>query len=152
MKVLNLQCEHQHSFEGWFASEDDFVQQGERGLLTCPMCGSATVHKMLSAPRLNLKSARSNEPPASAKPDAAAVSHVPAALQAQWLQAVRTLMAKTEDVGERFATEVRAMHYGDAEERAVRGQATPQQAMELIEEGIEVLPLPALDVFKEPLQ
>ena len=61
-------------------------------------------------------------------------------------------MANTEDVGERFATEVRAMHYGDAEERAVRGQATPQQAIELIEEGIEVLPLPALDVFKEPLQ
>jgi hypothetical protein len=152
MKVLNLQCEHQHSFEGWFASEDDFVQQLDRGLLTCPVCGSATVHKTLSAPRLNLKSSRTREPQAPAKADATPVSHVPAQLQAQWLQAVRTLMANTEDVGERFATEVRAMHYGDAEERAVRGQATPQQAMELIEEGIEVLPLPALDVFKEPLQ
>ncbi len=152
MKVLNLQCEHQHSFEGWFASEDDFVQQLDRGLLTCPVCGSATVHKTLSAPRLNLKSSRTREPQAPAKADATPVSHVPAQLQAKWLQAVRTLMANTEDVGERFATEVRAMHYGDAEERAVRGQATPQQAIELIEEGIEVLPLPALDVFKEPLQ
>lgn len=152
MKVLNLQCEHQHSFEGWFASEDDFVQQLDRGLLTCPLCGSASVQKMLSAPRLNLKSARAAEPQAPAKADTSPMSHIPAELQATWLQAVRTLMTKTEDVGERFAAEVRAMHYGDAEERAVRGQATPEQAKELIEEGIEVLPLPALDVFKEPLQ
>jgi hypothetical protein len=161
MKVLDLQCTHQHSFEGWFASEDDYVQQLHKGMLACPMCGSTDVHKTLSAPRLNLKTSRQDSSvPAAAAPvakpnESAPTSNalsVPPALQAQWLKAMRAIVAQTEDVGERFADEVRAMHHGDADERAIRGKTTPDVAMELLEEGIDILPLPSLDAVKETLQ
>jgi hypothetical protein len=155
MKVLNLQCSHQHDFEGWFASEDDFHQQLERGLLSCPLCGDAQVRKMLSAPRLNLGRTR-DEPVARAGSDDGLVELGRTApgseLQARLLRAMRELMSKTEDVGERFADEARAMHHGDMEQRNIRGRTTPEVAMELIEEGVEVMPLPALPALKETLQ
>jgi hypothetical protein len=160
MKVLNLQCIHQHSFEGWFASEDDYVGQLQTGMLACPLCGSTDVQKTLSAPRLNLKTSRQESRGATAAhpsnanapaPVSNAMS-VPPALQAQWLKAMRAIVAQTEDVGERFADEVRAMHHGDTDERAIRGKTTPDVAMELLEEGIDILPLPSLDVVKETLQ
>lgn len=154
MKVLNLQCAHQHGFEGWFASEDDFRQQLERGLLSCPICGEPSVQKLPSAPRLNLGHAR--EPaerpaPAVAAPGSVDMAAAPA-LQGLMLRALRELMDKTEDVGERFADEARAMHQGEIEQRAIRGRTSPEVALELIEEGIDVLPLPALPSIKETLQ
>lgn len=160
MKVLDLQCEHQHVFEGWFASEDDYHQQLERGLLSCPVCGATEVHKMLSAPRLNLGRGEPGQPEEAAAPaqtppaDAgvAAGHGVPAALQAQVLRAMRELVARTEDVGERFADEARAMHHGEIEQRSIRGRATREVAQELLDEGIEILPLPDLPVVKETLQ
>lgn len=155
MKVFDLQCEHQHVFEGWFASEDDYHQQLERGLLACPVCASVRVGKMLSAPRLNL--GRGEEKVSSgagpvAAPSAAVAKDLPPGLQAQVLRAMRELMAGTEDVGERFADQARAMHHGDIEPRNIRGRTTPDVAQELIEEGIEILPLPDLPVIKETLQ
>jgi hypothetical protein len=152
MKVLNLQCTHGHGFEGWFASDGDFQQQLERGQLGCPLCGDLHVRKMLSAPRLNL--GRSREVAMAPAPDA--VSEVvvhpspEASMQARLLQALRDLVSQSEDVGERFADQARAMHHGDLEQRNIRGRTTPQVAMELIEEGIEVLPLPG--AVKETLQ
>lgn len=155
MKVLNLQCAHQHDFEGWFASEDDFHQQLERGLLSCPLCGDAQVRKMLSAPRLNLGRVRETVTAPNA-PEAGMVEMGRTApgseLQGRLLRAVRELMSKTEDVGERFADEARAMHHGEMEQRNIRGRTTPEVAMELIEEGIDVMPLPALPALKETLQ
>lgn len=152
MKVLDLQCEHQHVFEGWFASEDDYSQQLERGLLTCPVCGTNAVQKMLSAPRLNL--GRGEAPVAEAPTQAQAQANAPdmAGMQAHMLRAMRELMARTEDVGERFADEARAMHNGEIERRNIRGRTTPDVARELLEEGIEILPLPDLPVVKETLQ
>jgi len=151
MKVLNLQCEHGHDFEGWFGSEDDFQQQLERDQIACPFCGHNGVRKMLSAPRLNLGATAVAEVPVHSE-----VTLGPAtagsALQARWLRAMRELVAQSEDVGERFADQARAMHHGELEQRNIRGQATPEVAMELIEEGIEVMPLPALPVVKETLQ
>lgn len=153
MKVLDLQCERQHVFEGWFASEDDYHQQLERGLLSCPVCGATEVQKMLSAPRLNLGRgdiATTDETPA---PQPAAVSQgAPAGLQGQVLRAMRELISRTEDVGERFADEARAMHHGEIEQRSIRGRTSPDVARELIDEGIEILPLPDLPVVKETLQ
>jgi len=145
MKVLNLQCSQRHVFEGWFASEDAFRQQLQSGQVECPFCGDTAVAKMPSAPRLNLGAGR-NEPRQQlvATPDAA--------LQAAWLKMARQVMANTEDVGERFAQEARRIHYGESEERGIRGQATPQQAEALQEEGIEVLPLPIPQVLKGTLQ
>lgn len=155
MKVLNLQCAHQHDFEGWFASESDFHQQLEDGLLSCPLCGDAQVRKMLSAPRLNLGRAREEAPVATPAGDGMVEMGRPAPgseLQGRLLRAVRELMSKTEDVGERFADEARAMHHGELAQRNIRGRTTPEAAMELIEEGIDVMPLPALPALKETLQ
>ncbi|MFP5467033.1 MAG: DUF1178 family protein [Gammaproteobacteria bacterium] len=155
MKVFDLQCEHQHVFEGWFASEDDYLQQLERGLLECPVCASARVGKMLSAPRLNLGRGEEKLPPREGPVPARSVAvakDLPQGLQAQVLRAMRELVAGTEDVGERFADEARAMHHGDIEQRNIRGRTTPDVAQELIEEGIEILPLPDLPVIKETLQ
>jgi hypothetical protein len=157
MKVLNLQCAHQHEFEGWFGSEDDFVSQLGRGLVTCPLCGDAHIQKKLSAPRLNLRSGRDEAGPSTPPGAAVAISNHAAnpelaALQARMLKALREVVANTEDVGERFADEARAMHSGEVEHRNIRGQATPQEALAMLEEGIEVIALPPLPVVKETLQ
>ncbi|QTW18460.1 DUF1178 family protein [Comamonas kerstersii] len=150
MKVFDLHCPLDHVFEGWFASEEDFRSQLDRGLVECPMCGSKELCKGLSAPRLNL----------GAQPAAAAPAPVPDetdrrklhALQAAWLEVSRKIAAKTEDVGERFAEEALRMHKGEEPERPIRGQATPQQAMELLEEGVPVMPLALPKSSKETLQ
>ena len=149
MKVLNLQCGEQHVFEGWFASEDAFQDQLQRGLVDCPMCGDTAVAKLPSAPRLNLGAAAPAQPP-SAPMDVAAMPQ--AKLQRAWMQMVRQVMANTEDVGERFAEEARRIHYGETEERGIRGKASPQETEALLDEGIGVLPLPVPKALKGPLQ
>lgn len=158
MKVLNLQCSGGHVFEGWFASEDDFQDQQARQLVACPLCSDTAVSKMLSAPRLNL--GRGSEPspvrdparPAAGEQAGPVAALPPQAMQAAWLQMVRRVLAQTEDVGERFADEARRIHHGEAAERGIRGQATPQQTEELLEEGIAVMPLPIPDSLKNTLQ
>ena len=137
MKVLNLQCAHQHGFEGWFASEDDFQGQLGRWLVECPMCGDTTITKMLSAPRLNLGATKE---PTPERQDV--MSPTGRTLQAAWLKMAREVMANTEDVGERFAEEARRIHYGEVDERNIRGQASREETEALIEEGISVMPLP----------
>ncbi len=163
MKVLDLQCLQGHAFEGWFSSEDDFQTQLAGGMLTCPMCGEAEVAKLPSAPRLNLSGA-TQAPVAPQRPEAPGAAPrqnqastdvaalPPQALQAAWLHMVRRVMANTEDVGQRFAEEARRMHYGEAEARGIRGQATAEQTGELLDEGIAVMPLPVPDGFKDTLQ
>jgi hypothetical protein len=144
MKVLDLQCSAHHQFEGWFASEEDFQGQLGRGLVECPMCGDKAVEKKLSAPRLNFGAAAPGKQEVMTAPDTR--------LQAAWLKMVRHVMANTEDVGERFAEEARKIHYGETEERGIRGQATPEQTQALLEEGVEVLPLPIPAALKGPVQ
>ncbi|MBC5767148.1 DUF1178 family protein [Ramlibacter albus] len=145
MKVLNLQCSSGHAFEGWFASEDDFQGQHARGLVECPMCGDQHVQKLPSAPRLNLGAARE-------EPKREVMATPDAAMQAAYLKMVRHVMANTEDVGERFADEARKIHYGESEERGIRGKASREQTEALLEEGIGVMPLPIPDALKGPLQ
>jgi len=139
MKVYNLTCEHDHRFEGWFSSEEDFKSQSEARQISCPVCESDAIRKLPSAPRLNLSPAQ--EP----KADTAVV-------QKQLLELVRKIVANTDDVGERFAEEARRMHYNEAPERAIRGVASVQEFEALAEEGIDVLPLPLPDALKQPLQ
>ncbi len=175
MKVLNLQCGAGHGFEGWFGSEADIADQQARGLLTCPVCSSHEIHRLPSAPRLNLSGAR--EPRASAVPAGAGPGTTPAVpatvrqpapptppamtpeaaahaavMQAAYLHAVRELMARTEDVGPRFAEEARRIHYGETEERQIRGKTTPDEAEALREEGIEFFSVPVPDGVDGPLQ
>lgn len=162
MKVLDLQCLHGHAFEGWFSSDDDFRQQMAARMIACPMCGEAAVAKMPSAPRLNLSGASAAPAAASpvspkaqeggAAPAGSVAALPPAALQAAWMQMVRRVMANTEDVGQRFAEEARRMHYGEAQERGIRGQATQAETEELMDEGIAVMPLPMPPDFDNPLQ
>lgn len=150
MKVLNLQCTQGHGFEGWFGSEDDFQDQLGRGLVSCPLCGDASVAKLPSAPRLNFGAAAPEARPAAAKQEVVAAPD--AALQAAWMKMVRHVMANTEDVGERFAEEARKIHYGESGERGIRGQASPEETEALLDEGIAVLPLPVPKGLKGPLQ
>ena len=140
MKVLDLQCPHGHRFECWFASTDDFEAQLSRKLVECPVCGATEVSRMPSAPRLNLSGATQTRP---------AESH---ALQAQVMRALREVLEKTENVGERFAEEARRIHYNEAPARSIRGVTTPEDAQALVEEGIDVMPLPIPAALKEPLQ
>lgn len=151
MKVLNLQCEHGHGFEGWFGSEADHVDQQARGLLECPLCGSKSVQRLPSAPRLNLSGATS-APSAPAASQAPAPTPERASVEALWLQAVRHVISNTEDVGERFTEEARRIHYGETPERAIRGQASPDQAQSLRDEGIEVFSMAVPEAAKGPLQ
>ena len=113
------------------------------------MCGDASITKLPSAPRLNLGAA---ETAPAAAPKQEVVSSPNPDLQAAWMQLVKQVMANTEDVGERFAEEARKIHYGETEQRGIRGQASREETQELLEEGIGVLPLPIPKGIKGPLQ
>ncbi len=151
MKVLNLRCERDHSFEGWFASEDDFQSQFDRGLVECPLCGGKSITRLPTAPRLNVSRSRALVAPPSddSSPPVSPEAHT---IQDMWLRAVQHVLASTDDVGERFAEEARRMHYGETEERAIRGKASVADAQALQEEGIEVLSMPLPLAAKGTLQ
>lgn len=150
MIVFDLECgPSAHRFEGWFKSTDDFARQQERGLVGCPQCGSADVAKALTAPRLARKGnqlpvptpkpdAPSTKQPAMASPklppEALAMMHALAAIQAEAIK-------QSQYVGDKFAEETRAMHYGDKDHATIHGQATREEAEELWEEGIPIAPL-----------
>jgi len=175
MKVLNLRCSKLHSFEGWFASEDDFQSQQARNLVQCPVCADGEILKMPSAPRLNF-GGRSAEH-ADLSPDDAAtpavmnseqqlanhktnglaivngLSDLPnISEQTAFLAALRQVMAATENVGRQFAEEARRMHYGETPARNIRGQASSREALEMQEEGIEIMALPFISASAETLQ
>ena len=161
MKVLDLQCDLGHCFEGWFGSEADYANQQQRGLLTCPVCASASVSKMPSAPRLNFGASQptsvQQETPLT-KPETVPVKQdlvtggAEQMLQAAWLQVARQILKQTEDVGSQFAEEARKIHYGESPQRGIRGQATRDETESLLEEGIEVMPLALPESLKGPLQ
>ncbi|GGZ10742.1 DUF1178 family protein [Novosphingobium colocasiae] len=163
MIVYDLACAHGcPRFEGWFRSSDDFDRQLVAGLLCCPACGSASVSKALQAPRLARKgnqlqpvSTPATTPttsapeklPAAPVSGAAPVASGPLPAQAvEMLHKLATMQAEilkhSRDAGPRFAEDARAMHYGEKEAAPIHGQATIEEARELIEEGIEVMPLP----------
>lgn len=151
MKVLDLSCTHGHSFEGWFGSEDDFQSQLERQLVECPMCGDTQVLKKLSAPRLNFGASAPQATSATPTREVAAMPSDPQ-LQAAWMKMVRHVMENTEDVGTQFAEEARRIHYGESDERNIRGQASRDETEALLDEGIAVMPLPIPKALKGPIQ
>ena len=119
--------------------------------MECPLCADKLITRLPSAPRLNLSGAREPVPvpPPEAKPT---VEARPADLQAAWLHTVRHLLAHTEDVGNRFAEEARRIHYGEEPHRGIRGQATPEERLALLEEGIETMSIPLPVALKGPVQ
>ncbi len=144
MKVLDLACRHGHRFEGWFDSESDYLDQVARHFIECPVCGDVAIAKCLSAPRLNLGRTDVEEPKAT---EMTASDRLDLALQTAWMAWVGRIVANTDDVGRSFAEEARKIHYGEAKERGIRGQASPDQAQELLDEGIEVMLLPLSELM-----
>ncbi|HEY0297039.1 MAG TPA: DUF1178 family protein [Bordetella sp.] len=142
LKVFDLQCEHGHVFEGWFASHDDYDAQRARGLVACPMCDSKEITKRLSAPHLNVSHLHAPEPAAPAAP-ASGSEAAAATLQARVMRQVRELIRSADNVGPRFAEEARRIHEGEADNRPIRGTATQEERTELAEDGIDVMALPA---------
>jgi hypothetical protein len=158
MIVFNLGCQHGHRFDGWFASADDCASQQQRGLLECPICGDKTITKHLSAPRINLGAAPA---PASQAPSAEQSSAPVAAEAAERMRMIAaqtafyrhlaSMLERSDDVGDRFPEEARRIHYNEAPERQIHGVATREETIELLDEGIAVLPLPVKVPRKDEL-
>jgi hypothetical protein len=153
MIVFDLECRPSgHRFEGWFGSSDDYASQQERGLVTCPSCGVANVVKAPMAPNLGVKGKQliavpTPQAPAPSQASSKAMSKGAIPPEAiKMMQALAEMQSKALEksrwVGDSFAETSREMHYGEREAEPIHGQATMQQAKELIEEGIEVAPLP----------
>lgn len=143
----NLVCEAAHGFECWFPSSDSYETQVARGLVTCPNCGSAAVTKAVMAPRVARKD-RQPAPTVPVAPAAEAPVRMISEPERQLREAIKALhahvAAHSEHVGTRFAEEARKIHYGESEGRSIHGEASLDEARALIEEGIDVAPLPSL--------
>ena len=146
-----LRCEQNHSFESWFQSSSAYDSQVKRKLVACPVCGSARVEKAIMAPRIVGKKGRDKAPAPVETAAEAPASESTALMMAQErelrakIKELRDHIVKNADnVGEKFPNEARAMHYGDKEHRPIYGEASPEEARALIDEGVEVSPLPVL--------
>jgi hypothetical protein len=146
-----LRCERGHAFESWFQTSSAYDSQVKRKLVTCPACGSAKVEKAIMAPQIVGKKGRDSAPPAPAVASEVTAPGSTPLMMAQErelrakLKELRDHIVKNaDDVGERFPNEARKMHYGDLEHRPIYGEASPEEARALIEEGVEVSPLPVL--------
>jgi hypothetical protein len=149
-----LRCAQGHSFESWFQSSSAYETQEKRKLVSCPSCGSTKVERDIMAPQIVTRKRRESGAPAAPAPAVATEVTAPAPtplLMAQErelrakLKELRDHIVKNADnVGERFPSEARKMHYGDIEHRPIYGEASPDEARALIEEGVDVTPLPVL--------
>lgn len=135
MIVFDLQCAHGHGFEGWFDSGEAFEHQLASDLVRCPACDSATVTRVPSA---RVAVPRGGETAAPSLPET--VAGLPAELLAKLRDAVRS----AENVGRRFPEEARKIHYQEVPHRPIRGEATAEEARELVEEGVEFAPIPPI--------
>jgi hypothetical protein len=147
MRVLDLHCSNGHTFEGWFASEQDFLDQGHKSLVQCPVCADSTITKKLSAPRLNLSGQLASDPQTTEAPPTDMVHMVAQA----WAALSKKVLDNSEDVGQQFAEEARRIHYGESRLRAIRGQTTLDEVHSLVDEGIEVMPLLVPESHKNSL-
>ncbi|WP_243370440.1 DUF1178 family protein [Microvirga solisilvae] len=137
-----LACEQAHEFESWFPSSEAFEEQRKRGFVTCPFCNSAKVDKQIMAPSV----ARTDKAPvvqADMQP-MAVLSDKEQEIRAALRALCEQVLKNSEDVGKNFVEEARKMHYGEAEERSIRGEADLEEARALLEEGIDVLPIPVV--------
>ena len=154
----SLVCERKHEFEIWFKNSADYDKQSKRGLVTCPSCGSEKVEKALMAPSLGRGTRKGSSDiavpvevpppeapaPAEAKAPVAMVSPQEREFRAKLKELRDHLTKNAENVGGKFPEEARKMHYGETEHRSIYGEASPQEAKELIDEGVELHPLPVL--------
>lgn len=145
-----LRCERGHEFDSWFQSSAAYDSQHKRGLVACPMCESTKVDKAIMAPRIARKGKSKSAPKPVAGPaeETSSASLVMAPQERELVAKLRELrdhvLKNADNVGKKFPDEARKMHYGDVEHRAIYGEATTEEARSLIDEGIEVAPLPIL--------
>ena len=140
---FSLVCDQGHAFESWFRDGSSFDDQAERGLLSCPHCASVKIDKAIMAPQVARKD-RELAPSAPAPQPVALMSPEEQALRAKVRELRAMLTEKSDYVGERFANEARAMHDGEIEHRAIHGEASGEDVRSLIEDGVDILPLPML--------
>ena len=156
----SLACERGHAFESWFASSSAYDKQAKRGLVACPVCGSTKVEKAIMAPSLARGGKAIDVPAPAAAPAATPAPASPSApqgtepvamispqereLRAKLKELRDHLVKNSENVGRKFPEQARKMHYGEIEHRSIYGEASPQEAKDLYEEGIELHPLPVL--------
>ncbi|KEQ07215.1 DUF1178 family protein [Pseudorhizobium pelagicum] len=133
----SLVCDSGHAFEGWFSESADFDRQVATGFLTCPTCNSAAISKSLMAP--SVSTARRKD-----EKRAVAMDMAQKRVMAKLREAVSAIKANAEDVGEKFPEEARKIHYGEADARGIIGKASVEEVRALVDEGIEVAPLPVL--------
>jgi hypothetical protein len=145
MIVYRLHCSNGHGFEGWFASGEAYSSQRAGGHVACPTCDDRAVEKLPSAPYVNTGT-RAGE----TKPAAVADKPVPPELAEALARLKAHVLASTQDVGRRFPEVARRIHYGEEEHRGVRGRVTAEEAVELVEEGIDAMPLPPWWGIDEP--
>ena len=130
-----LACDHDHPFEGWFGSSADFDDQQARGLLECPVCASQAVRKQIMAPAVS-----------GTKAQKGVAADAPAPTRAMMMEAMNRVRAHVEEnfdyVGDRFAREARDIHEGRSEDRGIYGEATPKEIKSLVEDGVNIAPLP----------
>lgn len=144
MIKYRLRCKKGHEFEGWFSDSAGYEKQAKRGLVTCADCGSNKVEKALMAPSVSTRRReRESAPPQLSETDAKRL-----ALQKEMLEVMRKVRRQVEEnaeyVGPRFAEEARKIHHEESEARGIYGEASLAEAKELVEEGIDILPLPRL--------
>ncbi len=138
----DLICEQDHEFDGWFADSAAFDKQQKRNLVDCPHCGSSKISKQMMAPGIPAKSNKRSE---AALPVAGGAVNPQAQQMLQMMREYRKMVQEnSEYVGDKFADEARKIHYKESEERGIYGEAKPEDAQALIEEGIAVHPLPRL--------
>ena len=135
MIIYDLVCAHEHRFEGWFGSAGDFDRQREASLVRCPICDDAAIDRM---PSINVQINRAQVPAPAPKAEQLAGG------EAQMLKLVRQMVANSDNVGAAFAEEARKIHYEEVPQRAIRGQATQEEAEQLRDEGIDFMSLPAI--------
>ena len=144
MIIFELCCAHGHRFEGWFASGEEFTRQQESSLVTCPICDDARIERVPSA-RVSVAkgAARDNAPPAESTEERDTSENMAVGLPAEAVAKLREIVRNTENVGRRFPEEARRIHYQETPPRAIRGQASRDEAEALTEEGIEFASLPS---------
>lgn len=142
-----LKCSDEHKFESWFKSSEAFDTLSASGMLSCPVCGSTRVQKAMMAPRVATEAPATTQEPVQDPPEPAAQSLLTSPsdeVQAAMQRLKKAVEENSDYVGTEFTSEARAIHEGEAPERSIYGEAKPEDAKKLLEDGVPVLPLPFL--------
>ncbi len=151
MIIYDLICEHEHSFEGWFKSTEDYNRQLAEQMLCCPMCESSQVRKVPTASFVVTRDTHNSRNSASSESMKPIENNVKQQTIAKLSQLASYLIKNTEDVGRNFTEETKKMHYGETEQKSIRGQATLEEVKEMNEEGIDIIALPGTIIEKDKL-